>query len=78
MLEPLAMQPFNTKNCANAPMPSPEEITQHEHAASFIMELRRRGVPCHVEKHSGAAGEHVDVVVDQNHLLADPATDTGQ
>jgi len=67
MLDSTAMKPFNTKNCANAPMPSPEEITKHEHAAGFVIELRRRGVPCHVEKHSGTAGGHVDVIVDQDH-----------
>jgi hypothetical protein len=45
-------------------MPSPEEIAKHETAAGFVIELRRRGVPCHVQKRSTSHGEYVDVIID--------------
>jgi len=47
-------------------MPSVESITAHEQAASEITELRRKGVPCHLEDHPNASGHHLRVVQDED------------
>lgn len=43
-------------------IPSLDILAAHEKAAMEIGELRRKGVPCHLEDHADAAGPHVDVV----------------
>ena len=37
-------------------------LATHELAAKQILELRRKGVPCHLEDHSDSNGHRVDVV----------------
>jgi len=55
-------------------IPAPETLAAHERAALEIGELRRKGVPCHLEEHAGPAGHHLEIV--QGPL--EPAEDGGQ
>lgn len=43
-------------------IPPGDLLATHELAAKEILELRRRGVPCHLEDHSDLSGHRVDVV----------------
>lgn len=43
-------------------IPPGDLLATHEMAAKEILELRRKGVPCHLEDHSGRDGHRVDVV----------------
>ena len=43
-------------------IPPGDLLATHELAAKEILELRRRGVPCHLEDHSDRSGHRVDVV----------------
>lgn len=39
-----------------------DQLAAHELAALEIGELRRKGVPCHLEDHSGRGGHRIDIV----------------
>lgn len=43
-------------------IPPGDLLVTHELAAKEILELRRKGVPCHLEDHSDRSGHRVDVV----------------
>jgi hypothetical protein len=43
-------------------IPPGDTLATHEQAAKEILELRRKGVPCHLEDHSDRSGHRVDVV----------------
>jgi hypothetical protein len=43
-------------------IPAPESLAAHERAAREIGELRRKGVPCHLEERAGPAGHQLDIV----------------
>jgi hypothetical protein len=43
-------------------IPPGDVLATHELAAKEILELRRKGVPCHLEDHSDRSGHRVDVV----------------
>ncbi len=43
-------------------IPPSDLLATHEQAAKEILELRRKGVPCHLEDHSDRSGHRVDVV----------------
>lgn len=43
-------------------IPPGDVLAAHEMAAKEILELRRKGVPCHLEDHSDRSGHRVDVV----------------
>jgi len=43
-------------------IPPGDVLAAHEMAAKEILELRRKGVPCHLEDHSDRRGHRVDVV----------------
>ncbi len=45
-------------------IPAHETLAAHEQAAAEVTELRRKGIHCHIEDHSGTAGPVLDVVVD--------------
>jgi len=44
--------------------PSLVELAEYERAAKEVTRLRRKGVHCHLENHSGGRQSHVDVVRD--------------
>ncbi len=43
-------------------IPATDVLAAHEQAAQEIGELRRKGVPCHLEEHSDATGHRIDIV----------------
>ena len=43
-------------------IPAADVLAAHEQAALEIGELRRRGIPCHLEDRADRSGHHVDVV----------------
>lgn len=43
-------------------IPPADQMAAHEMAAKEILDLRRKGVPCHLEEHSDRSGHRVDVV----------------
>lgn len=43
-------------------IPPADQLAAHELAAKEILDLRRKGVPCHLEDHSDRSGHRVDVV----------------
>jgi hypothetical protein len=43
-------------------MPATDVLAAHEQAALEIGELRRKGIPCHLEDRADRSGHHVDVV----------------
>jgi hypothetical protein len=43
-------------------IPPGDSLVTHELAAKEILELRRKGVPCHLEDRSDSSGHRVDVV----------------
>jgi hypothetical protein len=43
---------------------SDDDFAIHERAADVMIQLRKKGILAHLEKHVDAAGEHVDVVKD--------------
>jgi hypothetical protein len=43
-------------------IPAADVLVAHEQAALEIGELRRRGIPCHLEDRADRSGHHVDVV----------------
>ncbi|PAW65245.1 MAG: hypothetical protein B9S38_15490 [Verrucomicrobiia bacterium Tous-C4TDCM] len=49
-------------------IPPGDVLATHELAAKEILELRRKGVPCHLEDHSDRGGHRVDVVREAAHV----------
>ena len=43
-------------------IPATDVLAAHEQAAQEIGELRRKGVPCHLEEHADASGHRIDIV----------------
>jgi hypothetical protein len=43
-------------------IPATDVLAAHEQAALEIGELRRKGIPCHLEDRADRSGHHVDVV----------------
>lgn len=50
----------------NIIVPSVESLAAHEEAAAEITQLRRRGVPCHLEDHPNRNGHHIEIVHDED------------
>lgn len=50
----------------NKVIPSVETLTAHEQAAAAITELRRKGIPCHLEDHPDRTGHHVEIIRDED------------
>jgi hypothetical protein len=45
-------------------IPADDVLAAHERAAMEISELRRKGVPCHLEERADSTGHRIDVVRD--------------
>ena len=46
-------------------IPATDVLVAYEQAAHEISELRRRGIPCHLEEHADPGGPRIDVVRDE-------------
>lgn len=53
-------------------IPSGDVLAAHEQAAARITELRRKGIPCHLEENTDRSGCHIDVVEDQKMAIDAP------
>jgi len=56
-----ALASFGTQNTCRG---SDDDFAIHERAADVMIQLRKKGIFAHLEKHVDASGEHVDVVKD--------------
>ncbi len=45
-------------------IPAPDTLAAYERAAEEIGELRRKGIPCHLEEHGDPGGHCIDVIRD--------------
>lgn len=48
-------------------IPASDVLAAHELASLEIGELRRKGVPCHLEEHADASGHRIDIVREPPH-----------
>ncbi|MCW1926612.1 hypothetical protein OKA05_28930 [Luteolibacter arcticus] len=54
-------------------IPAEDVLVAHELAALEICELRRKGIPYHLEEHADRSGRHLDVVRDSRADRAESA-----